>query len=71
MKSTATYSAKERGILTSFYKQKIKQSIQDQRTISLSRVKSQILHQHEKLQSQTGTILQVSVFAIVFLLLVF
>jgi hypothetical protein len=54
----------ERGILTSVYKQEIKQSISEMKKKSLSRIKSSILNSHDKLQSQTGTVLQVSLFAI-------
>jgi hypothetical protein len=54
----------ERGILTSAYKQEIKQSISEMKRKSLSRIKSSILNSHDKLQSQTGTVLQVSLFAI-------
>ena len=64
MKSVAHPRVDERGILTSVYKQEIKQSISEMKKKSLSRIKSSILNSHDKLQSQTGTVLQVSLFAI-------
>ena len=68
MKSTTTYPIQERGILTSSYKQEIRQNIQDLHRKSLSKIKSKILHKHDKIQTETGTILQVSFFAIVLVL---
>ena len=61
----------ERGILTSAYKQEIKYSIRDMKRKSLSRIKSSIVNSHDKLQSQTGTALQVSLFAIVLVVILF
>jgi hypothetical protein len=61
----------ERGILTSVYKQEIKQNIGEMKRKSLSRIKSSILNSHDKLQSQTGTVLQVSVFAILLVVILF
>ena len=66
MKSTITTSVLERGILTSVYKQKIKQSIRKSK--SLSKVKSLLLNHHGKIESQAGTILRVSLFAVVIIL---
>ena len=65
MKSFASPRVIERGILTSAYKEEIKYSIKEIRRKSLSRIKSSIVNSHDKLQSQTGTVLQVSLFAIV------
>ena len=55
----------ERGILTSAYKQEIRQNISEMKRKSLSQIKSSILNSHEKLQSKTGTVLQLSFFAII------
>ena len=55
----------ERGILTSAYKQEIKQNISEMKRKSLSQIKSSILNSHEKLQSKAGTVLQLSFFAII------
>jgi hypothetical protein len=61
----------ERGILTSAYKQEIRQNIREMKTKSLSRIKTSILNSHDKLQSQTGTVLRVSLFAIVLVVILF
>jgi hypothetical protein len=61
----------ERGILTSVYKQEIKQNIGEMKRKSLSRIKTSILHQHEKLRSEAGTVLQLSVFAIALVVILF
>ena len=71
MKSTVTADSIERGILTSAYKQEIKEAIRDMHSESLLRIKSRLLSQHEKLQSNAGTILQVSLFAVVLVLVLF
>ena len=70
MKAIATPRVIERGILTSAYKQEIRQNVRELKSKSISRIKASILNHHEKLQSQTGTILQVSLFAIVLILMV-
>lgn len=71
MKSTAHPRVIERGILTSAYKQEIRQSVRDMKSNSISQIKSSFLSQHEKLRSQTAAVLQVSIFtlALVFILL--
>ncbi len=71
MKSTAHPRVIERGILTSAYKQEIRQNISDMKKESLSRIKSSILSSHDKLQSRTGTVLQVSLFAIALVVILF
>lgn len=70
MKSTAHPRVIERGILTSTYKQEIRQNIKDMKSNSLSNIKNSFLSQHEKLRSQTVAILRVSIFtlALVFIL---
>lgn len=68
MKSTAHPRVIERGILTSEYKQKIRQSIYDMKSNSISKIKTSLLGQHEKLQSSTAAILQVSIFTLTLLL---
>jgi len=69
MKSTAHPRVIERGILTSAYKQEIRQSISDMKTNSLSRIKTSFLGQHEKFRSQTAAILQVSIFTLALVLI--
>ncbi len=71
MKSTAHPRVIERGILTSAYKEEIRQSIRTMKSDSLSRIKNSFLSQNEKLNSQTASILRVSLFtlALVFILL--
>ena len=71
MKSTAHPRVIERGILTSAYKQEIKHNISDMKRKSLSRIKSSILSSPDKLHSQTGTALQVSLFAIALVVILF
>ena len=58
----------ERGILTSAYKQEIRQSVRDMKSNSISQIKSSFLSQHEKLQSRTAAILQVSIFTVALVL---
>ena len=54
----------ERGILTSSYKEEIKNSIRDAKVKSVSEIKSLVLNHQAKIESQTGTVLRVSLFAI-------
>ena len=68
MKSTANLRVIESGILTSAYKQEIRQSIIEMKSSSLSSIKTSFLSQHEKLRSQTAAILQVSIFALALVL---
>lgn len=66
-----TYSTTiERGILTSAYKREIKESIKATKRDSLVKFKKLIEDHHAKAQSQTGTILQVSLFAFALLLFI-
>lgn len=60
MKTTHTKTI-ERGILTSAYKQEIRENIAISKRVSLSEIKS-LLYSQSNLESQTGTILQVSLF---------
>lgn len=71
MKSTAHPRVIERGILTSAYKEEIRQSIRDMKKDSVSQIKNSFLSQHDKLRSQTAAIVRVSLFtlALVFILL--
>ena len=71
MKSTAHPRVTERGILTSAYKQEIRQNVSDMKSNSISRIKSSFLSQHEKLRSQTAAILQVSIFTLALVLILF
>ncbi|QNM84383.1 hypothetical protein H9W90_09195 [Polaribacter pectinis] len=70
MKYTTTTSVLERGILTSAYKQDINRNIRIERSKSLSGIKSLIMNQ-SNLESQTGTILRVSLFAIAIIMISF
>ena len=69
MKSTANLRVIESGILTSVYKQEIRQSIIEMKSSSLSSIKTSFLSQHEKLRSQTAAILQVSIFTLALVLI--
>ncbi|MCI2230180.1 hypothetical protein MC378_13460 [Polaribacter sp. MSW13] len=71
MKYTTTTSGIERGILTSTYKEEIKRDIRIAKRKSLSRIKSLVLNHQGKLESQTGTILQVSLFVIAIIVISF
>lgn len=68
MKSTATTTSIERGILTSAYKQEIRNNIRNSKSESLSKIKSLMINHQHRIESQTGTVLKVSFFAIAFLL---
>ena len=61
----------ERGILTSAYKREIRNSIRTSKRDSLTKFKDIVERHQNKVQSQTGTILQVSLFAFVFALIIF
>ena len=71
MKLTAHPRVIERGILTSAYKQEIRQNVRDMKSNSLSQMKTSFLSQHEKLRSQTAAILQVSIFTLALVLILF
>lgn len=68
MKSTYSNSV-ERGILTSAYKREIRQNIFSSKRETLSNIKHMIESHQTKVQSRTGTILQVSLFAFVLVLI--
>lgn len=67
---TISSTLPERGILTSTYKQEIRENISETKRATLSKMKTIIENHHNKVQSQTGTILQVSLFAIALVLIV-
>ena len=69
MKTTYTTNL-ERGILTSAYKREIRENISQSKRATLSKMKSIIENHHDKVQSQTGTILQVSLFAFAVILMI-
>jgi hypothetical protein len=71
MKYLETTTVLDRGILTSSYKKEIKSSIQTEKRKSISRVKSLILNHQGKIESQTGVILQVSLFVIAIVMITF
>ncbi|MEE9408610.1 MAG: hypothetical protein V3V28_11110 [Polaribacter sp.] len=70
MKYLQTTTVLERGILTSAYKQEIKKDIRNAKSKSLSSVKSMIIN-HGQIESQTGTILRVSLFVIAIVMISF
>lgn len=69
MKSTYTNTV-ERGILTSTYKREIRASITESKRTTLSKMKTMVENHQERVQSQTGTILQVSLFAFAMILMI-
>lgn len=69
MKSTYTTTV-ERGILTSAYKQEIRNNIRTSKRESLAKFKDIIENHQTRVQSQTGTILQVSLFAFALVLVI-
>lgn len=69
MKSTYTNTL-ERGILTSTYKQEIRESISASKRESVSQMKSMILDHQNKIESQAGTILRVSFFMVAIIFMV-
>lgn len=71
MKYLKTIVVEERGILTSAYKQEIKKNIRLEKSKSISKIKSMILNHEGKIESQTGVILQVSLFAFAIILIAF
>ena len=70
MKYLQTTTLEERGILTSSYKQEIKNQSGLAKAASLSQMKAMILNQ-SNLESQTGTILRVSLFLIAIVMISF
>jgi hypothetical protein len=71
MKYLQTTTVLERGILTSSYKQEIKKDIRIAKSKSLSGIKSLITNHQGKTESQTGTILRVSLFVIAIVMITF
>ncbi len=71
MKSTANYLVLDRGILTSAYKEEIKQGVCSMKAQSLFRVKNKLRKSSSRLYSETGTILKVSMFALALVMIVF
>ena len=71
MKYLKTVVVEERGILTSAYKQEIKKNMRLEKSKSISKIKSMILNHEGKIESQTGVILQVSLFAFAIILIAF
>lgn len=61
----------ERGILTSTYKQEIRENISQSKRTSVSGMKSMIFLHQSKMQSQASTILRVSFFMFVIVSMVF
>jgi hypothetical protein len=71
MKLSAHPRVIERGILTSAYKQEIRHSIRNMKSDSLSKIKNSLQSQREKFRSQTATVLQVSLFTLALVLILF
>jgi hypothetical protein len=69
MISTYTSSV-ERGILTSTYKREIKENVTESKSASISKIKSLIIN-NDSLESQTGTILKVSLFIVAIIMINF
>ncbi len=69
MKYIQNTTVQERGILTSKYKQEIKNLSKIEKSKSLSKIKSMIFNHQDRIESQAGTILRVSFFmlAIIFM----
>lgn len=70
MKSTNNTLVLERGILTSSYKEEIKQNIKNMRSESLSRVKNRVKNQSTRFTSQTATALKVSMFTLALVMMI-
>lgn len=70
MKTTNTTSV-ENGILTSAYKREIRRNAAITRAHSISRIKSLITNHEGSIESQTGVILQVSLFVFAIVLITF
>jgi hypothetical protein len=71
MKYLKTVVVEERGILTSAYKQEIKKNMRLEKSKSISKIKTMILNHEGKIESQTGVVLQVSLFAFAIILIAF
>ncbi|MCT4698514.1 hypothetical protein [Tenacibaculum haliotis] len=71
MKSTVNNLVVERGILTSAYKQEIRENINSMKIESLFRVKNKLRRSSANLYSETATILKVSVFGLAVVMMVF
>ena len=71
MKYLQTTTVLERGILTSSYKQEIKNSIAAEKAKSISRIKNLVLKHQSRKESQTAVILQVSLFVIAIVMISF
>ncbi len=71
MKSAVNTLVLERGILTSTYKQEIRQNIQSIKSQSVFRIKNRLKKNRAKLYSETATVLKISMFAIALVLIVF
>ncbi|WP_439128111.1 hypothetical protein [Polaribacter sp.] len=71
MKYLTTTQVEERGILTSSYKQEIKNSIFLEKEKSISKVKSLISNHSSRIESQTATLLRVSLFVIALVMISF
>jgi hypothetical protein len=61
----------ERGILTSVYKNEIKENVREMKIKSISKIKSSFLNCHNRFESETGLILKVSFFAIAIICMTF
>lgn len=71
MKSTVNTPILERGILSSVYKQEIKNSIREMHSQSLSKIKNRIKKNRNMLCCEAGTFLKVSMFFITLVLIIF
>ncbi|CAM1351167.1 hypothetical protein [Tenacibaculum insulae] len=71
MKLTVNNLVLDRGILTSAYKEDIKQNLYAIKPASLFRIKNRLKKRNTKLYSETATILKISLFAIALVALLF
>ena len=71
MKSTANNITVERGILTSSYKQEIKENIKNMRAFSIYKAKQHLNNQKEMMHSNTGLFLKASPLFLILITLFF
>ena len=65
MKLAVQTEVYQSGLLNSAYKQEIKRQASEMKQASISRIKGSISQSHEALLSKAGTVVQVSLFAII------
>lgn len=68
---TTHQSTIERGILTSAYKQEIKNNIRNAQLETLSNLRDKVNAYHQKIQNNLITTIQLSVFSLILVLVIF